>query len=238
VVVDGGSQQVAYAVIPACDYGLGPTGNYNFVTLSASHELAEAATDPHPETDRAFYLFSNDAWLGALSYGGGENGDMCTYLLDPSYLESGFYTVQRIWSNMAAAASHNPCQPWDKAYFGAAVRTSVLQLSDHRSYGYVVIKRGQSVDAIADVFSDRELPADFLLYVGKPKGSRQTAPEDVDPIDPLTVQLSEQQVHNGDGVVLSFTAPATAPPGDMHIVVRSVLQMQDYNDWPVILRVQ
>jgi hypothetical protein len=233
-----GLAQVAYAVLPECKYfGEGANDVFNSVTLAASHELAEAATDPHPETDTAFYLHSNDAWLGALSYGGGECGDMCTYLVDPSVLESG-YTVQRIWSNAAAAASKNPCQPWDKPYFGAAVRTPLLRLSDHSSYGYVVVKRGQSVDAIADVFSEKALPAPLVLYVGVAKGSAQTGPADVGPIDPLTVQLSQNPANNGDGVILTFTAPATAPTGNMRLVVRSVLQDQDYNDWPIIVRVE
>jgi hypothetical protein len=230
--------QVAYAVLPECQFfGQSSTDVFNQVTTAASHELAESATDPHPGTDTAFYLHSNDAWLGALSYGGGENGDMCTYLVDPSVLESG-YTVQRIWSNSAAAASKNPCQPWDKPYFGAAVRTPLLKLSDHSSYGYVLVRRGQSVDAIADVFSETALPAPLVLYVGVAKGSAQSGPADVGPIDPLTVQLSQNPASNGDGVILTFTAPPSAPTGDMRIVVRSVLQDQDYNDWPVILHVQ
>ncbi len=162
---------------------------------------------------------------------------MCTYLLDPSTLESG-YNVQRIWSNSAAAASKNPCQPWDPPYFGAAVRTQLLDLGDHKSRGYVVVKRGQSVDAIADVFSESALPAPLLLYVGKDKGQQQTDPTDVAPLDPITVQVSKQQVQNGDGVVITFHAPQNAPVGDARIVVRSVLQMQQYNDWPIILRVQ
>jgi hypothetical protein len=238
-----GIPQVAYAVIPECTFfGESATNVFNSVTLAASHELAEAATDPNPETNTAFYLHSNDAWLGALSYGGGENGDMCTYLVDPSVLESG-YTVQRIWSNAAAAASKNPCQPWDKPYFGAAVRTSLLPVGGHSSYGYVVVRRGQSVDAIADVFSETALPAPLVLYVGVAKGSAQTGPADVGPIDPLSVnpvsvQVSQNPVNNGDGVILTFTAPSTAPTGDTRLVVRSVLQDQDYNDWPVILRVE
>jgi hypothetical protein len=234
----GDAGQVSYAVVPECTYfGLNSTQIFNQLTLSASHELAEAATDPQPLANTAFYLHSNDAWLGALSYGGGECGDMCTYLLDPSALESG-YTVQRIWSNSAAAASKNPCQPWDQTYFGAAVRSQLLNVGDHQSHGYVVVKRGQTVNAIADVFSEAALPAPVLLYVGRDKGQQQKDPTDVAPLDPITVQLSKQQVQNGDGVIITFTAPQNAPVGDTRIVVRSVLQMQQYNDWPIVLRVQ
>jgi hypothetical protein len=235
-VLDGGSQQVAYAVLPLCDIdGMGPTSkpNYYSLTISASHELAEAATDPHPGADTGFSLHSNDAWLGALSYGGGENGDMCTYLADPSYLESGVWRVQRIWSNTAAAASKNPCQPESKLYFGAAVRTTPLKLAGGRtSDGYVVVRRGQSVEAIADVFSEAPLLADVLISVGTNQGATLGLP------DPLQVDLSAQQVHNGNGMILTITAPARMPPGDHHLVVRSTYMMGEYNDWPFIVRVQ
>jgi hypothetical protein len=239
LVTQGGSQQVAYAVIPACDTGLGTTVNFQQVQIAASHELAEAATDPHPLKDTAFYLHSNDAWLGALSYGGGECGDMCTFVLNPSTLESG-YSVQRIWSNSAAAASKNPCQPWDVPYYGAAVRTQPINVGGHVSRGYVTVKRGQSVDAIADVFSESALAHDFLLYVGIDKGHMPgiTDPSDLGSLAPVTAQLSQQQVHNGDGVIITFTAPANAPTGQTRVVVRSVFSTTDYNDWPIVLRVQ
>ena len=67
----------AYAVIPYCDYGIGDNFNYQQVTFAVSHELAEAATDPEPNQDTAFYLETNDAWEAQAGFVGGECGDMC-----------------------------------------------------------------------------------------------------------------------------------------------------------------
>jgi hypothetical protein len=241
VAIDGGTPQpVAYAVLPYCDYGQGDLFNYNYLTLSASHEIAEATTDPQVNKDLAFYLQSNDAWLGALSYGGGENGDMCTYVADPSYDESG-YTVQRIWSNQAAAQSKQPCQPFPLPYFAAALRTSPQKIppDNHISDGYVFVKRGQSVDVVADVFSEKPLAHDLLLYAGRDKGAAATDPSDMaPPEDNLQVSLSEQQVHNGNGVIVTISAPNSATPGDFRLVLRAVLEKSDYNDWPIVVHVQ
>lgn len=232
-----GGMQVSYAVMPLCSTG-SPNSDFQFLTISASHEFAEAATDAHPQVDTAYYLQSNDAWLGVLSYGGGENGDMCTFTNPESYDESG-WTVQRIYSNQAAAKSQNPCEPAVKpAYFGAAVRTQKISVNGHQSFGYVVVPRGKSVDAIADVFSEKPLAHDLLLYTGKPKNG-VTDPSDLAKVgNNITVELSRQQVHNGNGVIVSITVPANALAGDYPFVVRAVLAADDYNDWPVIVHVK
>jgi hypothetical protein len=240
VTFDGGGVEVAYAVLPFCDYGQGETVNFQQVTLAASHELAEAVTDPHPLGTVAFNLDSNDAWVGALSYGGGECGDMCTYVADPTYDESG-YTVQRIWSNQAAAQSKQPCQPFPLPYFAAALRTSSQKIppDNHVSDGYVLLRRGQSVDVVADVFSETALAHDLLLYAGKDKGSAATDPSDMGaPDDYIQVSLSQQQVHNGNGVVVTFSVPTKAIAGNFRLVVRAVFDKANYNDWPVIVHVE
>ena len=240
VQYDGGTPFLAaYAVMPYCDYGQGDLFNYNQVTLSASHEFAEAVTDPHPNRDTAYYLQGNDAWLGALSYGGGECGDMCTYVADDSYDESG-YNVQRIWSNQAAAQSKQPCQPFDRPYFAAALRTQSQKIppDDHLSDGYVFVKRGHSVDVVADVFSQAPLAHDLLLYAGQDKFGATDPSDMAPPGDNLQVSLSQQQVHNGNGVVVTFTAPNSASAGDFRMVLRAVLDKSDYNDWPILVHVE
>jgi hypothetical protein len=233
--------QIPYATIPFCDYGQGPQFNYNQLQVSASHEIAEAVTDPQPEANTAFYLHSNDAWLGALSYGGGEVGDMCTYVVPDDDQENGF-DLQRIWSNQAAAQSKQPCQPWDdtaQPYFAAALRAPAIMVDGHMSAGYVVVKRGQSTTAIADVFSEAPLPADVLLYAGKPKSFGQTSPSDLAPPDDfITIDFSKTQVHNGNGVYVTFGTQSKSAVGDYRVVLRAVLQGTQYNDWPVVVHVQ
>jgi hypothetical protein len=153
--------------------------------------------------------------------------------------------VQRIWSNKAAAESMQPCQPWTGTYYGAALRTQPQTIPalpgvypQHVSDGYVFVKRGASVDVVADVFSQAALPHDLLLYAGVPMYGAMDPTELGTPTGPVTVTFSPQQVNNGDGVVVTFTAPKNAATGPSYLVLRSVLSQTDYNDWPVIVLVQ
>ena len=226
---DGGvttTLDIAYAIIPRC------FGSFEEATIAASHEIAEAATEPTPGESPTYYLVSNDAWIPILQGHsvGGEVGDLCSYL---NYDESG-YTVQRIWSNAAAAASKNPCQPASKAYFGAAVRTSPRIVSGTKLNGHVAVARGQSIDALIDFFSEAALPHDVTLEVGVPadSGGLDSLPQGV------TASLSRTTVHNGNGIVMTLGATSSAAPGSTRIVVRSTLDASDFNDWPVILTVK
>lgn len=232
-----------YAVLPYCDLGGGDDANYQFATTTASHELAEAATDPTPE-EAAFVLSTNDAWSASQSIAGGECGDMCENVANNTYDESG-YTVQRIWSNKAASLSMQPCQPWTPTYYGAALRTTSQMIpaipnvsGPHTSDGYVFVKRGQSVDVVADVFAQAALPHDLLLYAGVPIYGASDPSDLSPPTGLVTVTFSQQQVNNGDGVVVTFSAPKNATTGPSYLVLRSVLEQNDYNDWPVIVLVQ
>ena len=57
------------------------------------------------------------------------------------------------------------------------------------------------------------------------------------PDDLVTVTLSQNQANNGDGITVTFSAPKNADPEDVRVVIRSVLETNDYNDWPVIVHV-
>lgn len=112
---------IAYGVMPFCGGGGGMSGMDN-LTVAASHEVFEWATDPFPMSNPAYQSMARDfrAWEWAFL---GELGDLCTYLdwgghLRPQEIN---YRVQRMWSNKAAAAGHNPCAPAPEgAYFVAA----------------------------------------------------------------------------------------------------------------------
>jgi hypothetical protein len=89
------------------------------MTSTTTHELAEAATDPLFLTSPA-YAAVDDAhafWMELT--GGGEVGDLCEQdLVTPPDVG---YAVQRIWSNAAASAGHDPCVPAvAPAYFNVA----------------------------------------------------------------------------------------------------------------------
>lgn len=110
-------QNVAYAVIPQC-------GGLDESTLSASHELAEAATDPFPQVNPGYVGFDEDhlAWEFFQQFQS-EDGDACEFYRDSALQEPTLgFTVQRQWSNAAAKAGHNPCVPSNPAvkYFNVA----------------------------------------------------------------------------------------------------------------------
>ena len=104
---------VAYAVIPQC-------GSLGETTLSASHELAEASTDPYPQTRPAWSGFDDNhlAWEFFQQFQS-EDGDACEFYRDSTMQDSTLgFTVQRQWSNTSAQAGHDPCVPAPSgAYF-------------------------------------------------------------------------------------------------------------------------
>jgi hypothetical protein len=100
---------VTYSVIARCPAFPG-TSDIDSIAAIASHEYVEAATDPlqenpaysNPDPDHA-------AWA---TLAGGELGDMCAGFGNVFYKPADVpYLVQRTWSNKAAAASLDPCQP-------------------------------------------------------------------------------------------------------------------------------
>ncbi len=235
----GNSTTAVYAVIDQCGLGNGPV-TLDPTTITASHEFAEAVSDPLAST---FYLVSNDAWglLGAGSVRG-EIGDLCNNATETPYHDSSGYAVQRIWSNAAAALSQDPCQPTDdlfppRIYFNAAVDTQTIRdpagvLAD----GYMVVKRGHGASLAFTVFSDANLMADLTFSVGVPSGQNPGA---LDAMPDFAVgSTSIPSGHNGNAGTLDVQVPASAPIGDYLFVLRSVLSQADYRDWPVILHVE
>jgi hypothetical protein len=112
-------QNVTYAVLPRC--ASFPTASTTLVgvdaiTGPASHEYLESATDPQPETNAAYVQPDQADIIWEFVMGGGEIGDLCvpfpTAFFKPTTEPSGFtYMVQRAWSNSAALASQDPCEP-------------------------------------------------------------------------------------------------------------------------------
>jgi hypothetical protein len=236
-VVDGGGVDVAYAVLPNC------SGN-GASTVTVSHELIEAATDPHPSDKPGWYGYQ-DAWWGA---GGGEVGDACESRKSVTW--NGNH-VTRAWVNTAAAASHDPCQPAlaGEVFYSAAVPTEVVKGihdptggPDYDSDGYMIMQRGQSKTVDVVVFSEAALPHDVQLLVGVPAANNPTNdPTLVDPITGgVTATLTPTTGHNGTHVTLKVDVAQNATAGDYPFFVRAILDAagSDYHSWWVVLRVQ
>jgi hypothetical protein len=156
-----GANQVIYAIVPRCQPPpvVGVT-LADQMTAEASHEIAEAATDPYPTSSKPGYITvdaNSHAWE---LLAGGEVGDLCAAFPDSFYKPSGFdHLVQRIWSNQAAAADHDPCEPdGTSPYFNAAPvladTITVTTGSGNVHTQGVKLSKGQSATIEVDLYSD------------------------------------------------------------------------------------
>ncbi len=172
-----------YALVPRC-------GDEATTTLAASHEYIEAATDP--ELSTISYYMEDQLW----SLEGGEVGDLCvTSDNSDEYQESGF-TVQRIWSNNAAKASHDPCVPAPAGdiYFNVAPQSESFNL-----------KVGAKKTIVLTAFSDAPTPnwtISGIDYAEEYEGTQS-----------LQFDFDKTTVNNGTKVNMTITVLA-APPQD------------------------
>jgi hypothetical protein len=119
-----GSVTAAYAVVPSCSFpGATPAQQ---TTMSMSHELIEATTDPRQSANGPTGVFGFDSDHWSFDYFQNlqsEDGDACEFYRDSFFEDkettpTAFdYWVQRTWSNKSAAAGHNPCVPNSDPYF-------------------------------------------------------------------------------------------------------------------------
>ncbi|MEP6859036.1 MAG: hypothetical protein ABJE66_00350 [Deltaproteobacteria bacterium] len=142
---------IVYALVPRCATQSAPIDE---ITPPTSHELIEAATDPHPETAPGFVTV--DAPDVVWEYTpGAEVGDMCEYIAAARQRLVGDFAVQRTWSNKSAAAGHDPCVPvLDQPYVAAAPILGDVMLAGTRTTG-VQITNGSSVTFDVKLISDR-----------------------------------------------------------------------------------
>jgi hypothetical protein len=137
-------------------------------TAAMGHELAEAATDPFPESDPAMTSAdqANLVWTLVTQ---GEIGDMCAFQPDAYIRAAGTNdVVPRVWSNAAAKLGRNPCVPAPSAvpYFNSLPALDLIPIG---SYGQetrgVQIPIGQSRTIDLDLFSVGPLAQDWTVSV-------------------------------------------------------------------------
>jgi hypothetical protein len=127
------SSNLVYGVVPRCS---GPTLTDD-VTIALTHELAEAVTDPHPNTA--------PAWTQA---GGQEIADLCATETATLTLASGqAAAATTLWSNAAAQQrSGDPCQPSTKKYFNVAFPLQMALMLDADGNGETTIELSPFAD--------------------------------------------------------------------------------------------
>jgi hypothetical protein len=208
-----GSQQVIYAIIPECAAPqMTPTIDLlQNTTISASHEVIEAASDGYEtNTTYGYYLDGDDpnTW-GWNDIQGGEIADLCVdpFLLGLDETTDGTYTVQRIWSITEAAAGKNPCVP---------VPTGEVYFNTYPSATVIVTDVGTSktidITALADSSSMGEwtvLAQDWTI----PNDPNMTAPFVTFSIEGGTTTSNGPQIQMKSGDTVKLTVTLAVDPG-------------------------
>ena len=205
--------EVAYAIVPRCTRGSTPV--VDETTMSASHELGEAATDPHPGAKAGWVGFDdNHLAYEFFQQFQSENGDACEFYKEAFYKEQApfAFAVQRQWSNASAAAGHHPCVPVPP---GAYFNTTPLELEDitidltavqgpasQKTKGYHV-KVGETKTFPIGFFSDADTGGPWSIRAvesnpvfGAPKTSR------------LKVSVDKTSGQNGEKAFVTVTVTA------------------------------
>jgi hypothetical protein len=199
--------EVAYGVVASC--GADSTALAQ-EEQTATHELIETATDPLDTDHPAWVITDTTSPFAAL---GGEVADLCL----GADLTDGPWSVQRIWSNHAAATGGSPCIPQvpGAPYFGFTATPSAIQ----------VARPGQAVDFTVQAWATTAVDSATLVlesYTG------------FDPHPTLGTDL----LAPGDSTRLIFHVPASAQSGDLSLLVLHAETAADTNDWPVAVLVQ
>jgi hypothetical protein len=189
------------------------------VTATASHEMLEAVTDPHPITSPA-YSGVNDVGLAfSLYLGGAELADMCDGDTAPFVTPRDLpFVVQRGWSNRAAASGHDPCVPAiQDPYFNAVPRaTDHVEVFGSSPALGIKVPFGTSRTVDVDLFSDGPTDGEFQV-IAQDYGSLLGGTEGV------RVSLDKSTGKNGDTLRLTITPVAANPRGVEPILFQSTL---------------
>jgi hypothetical protein len=214
------SAGLVYALIPRCLPQAGSTaGQLDNTTGATSHELIEAASDPHPFTAAGYERLDTDYYVMNRTPGG-ELGDMCEYVETAFQPLLGSFVVQRTWSNASAAAGHDPCVPaLDTPYVGAAPDMPEMIMLTTRSGTIttpgVTVNNGTSQTIDIDLFSDSPTSDDF----------------EVEALDAATINGTSASLafiwnkttgHNGDKLrlMITRTKPGTSRGSELMLATK------------------
>jgi hypothetical protein len=241
---DGGLAQIAYAAIPTCDTSV------DTLTETLSHEWIESSTDPYLSGDggftfaggpqAAYFTVDPDHAIWAVM-GGGEAGDLCENggsLISITPPDIG-NVVQRTWSNLSAAGSHDPCVPAISGPFfdSAPVLPDTVNFNSFLTGAVtskgVVIAPGTSKTLDVKLFSDGPtsgpwtVQADDLLY--KMYGTSGLT-------NTLSFTWDKTTGQNGDTLHVTVTVTATSPLlGGGHVMVITSSLGNRTAQWPALI---
>jgi hypothetical protein len=219
------SVPVAYAVVPECSIQGQPT--LQTTTGTASHELIEACTDPFPFQGTPAFLQVDPAhmyWEAVV--GGGEVGDMCAQWPNSFFAPPDLpYLVQRTWSNSAAKAGRDPCQPElpKEVYFNSVpLMTDSVQIQFQGgafSTLGIAIAPGGSKTIPVQLYSEGPIGPWNVQALNVPQNASY-----------LTFTWNKTSGQNGDTLQLTITVAASDPSfgGEPFLIVSSIGQTANY----------
>jgi hypothetical protein len=213
MTINNVSVPIAYAVVNECPPYPGQSA-LDGATDTASHELAEASSDPHPISFTPGYvILGNTPW----TFAGGENADMCSEV--SGVTEAGFY-LTRVWSNANAKIGQQPCipvpdDPTDTPYFNGGIVNETLKA-----------KPGQTVSTEVDCYAFGPLANELTL---------QAMPFSH---DVLTPSFDKATCINGEQRKLSFKVSASAQPNDYHYELLVSLNADMAHAWRGMVTVE
>lgn len=187
----------------------------------ASHEIAEAATNPIFDPNEA-WSSRGDAW----DLFGGEVGDRCQddFMASPPRVTEGGFVFQRSYSNKAAKAGHDPCVPAPASpYFNVKPR-------DGNNYEMTV---GQSLTIPVSAISDAPLSA--FKVTAKEATNTFGLGDNV-----LDVSLSADHLTPGQAGTLTVKLKSR-PRRCALVVLESTATTADgtvLHEWPILLSVK
>jgi len=216
--------RIVYALLPRC-----PTTGVpiNAISPALSHELIEAATDPHPGTAPGWAGVDSDDLIWDFAPGG-EVGDMCEYVAAAFQPLIGTYVVQRSWSNASAAAGHDPCVPaLAQPYVTAAPNFADVQLDypgGSATTRGIQISNGSSATVDLDLFSDAPT-ADWTVGVDDVAVVVQMMPAE------LSFTLDKTTGNDGDRIHLTIKRLKDGAGGGSELVVVSKVNNVTVSLW-------
>ena len=233
-----GGKEVAYAILPQCDGGGGGGASLlDMTTVSSSHEIGEAATDPHPQTSRPGYYGVDNAHIAWEFFmrNNVENGDLCEVYRDqylrPKEPTFGF-AVQRQWSNKSALAGHNPCVPApSSAYFNVVPlepEDVTIDLSKYgsskrfKTKGYHVAV-GETKSFSVGFYSDAATKGPWTIHA-----TQNTAFGSAKKPLPLDIQIDKADGVNGEKAIITVKVLAAGASKSELLTIVSVLGTQRY----------
>jgi hypothetical protein len=184
---DAGTVRVTYLVIMRCPDG----SSLDAMTLLGSHELVEAATDPFLDG----FVMNDVAWAATH---GGESCDLCLY---SGGTHTSNWSVERGFSNTAAARGFVPCVPSQgETNFNAAPAD-----------GHTALTLGVGESATLDLvgFAMAAMPEWTLQAVDSGGGD-------------LALSVDRPTLNNGGHATLTVTLLRAPASGKAPFMIRSV----------------